>query len=115
MKTKDYYWCLTVKNGTNLDFIFAETVKENNIVAACMTKDTKASIWTEGKTETEAVASLKVKLEEKFGKIQRWNDIMFEVSIFDKDGKHKDIAPGPIWWTGRNGYSPQDGRRLTHD
>lgn len=78
MKTKDYNWYFTVKNGTNLDSIFAETAKENNIVAVCSTKDTKAAIWAEGSTAKEAKANLRVKLEETFGKIQRWDSITFE-------------------------------------
>lgn len=102
MKATEYHWCLTIKQGNNLAFIACDA-QDGNIVAMCSHRETKESFWAEGINEEEAVE----RLRDKVG-IEKLDYALFEVAVFDENGCAKDIAPGPIHWTKKYGYCPDD-------
>ena len=108
LQQRDYFWGMTLKQGTNLNFLLAEDAKDGNYVAVILHKVKKTAIWGEGATEVDAFSELKQKVEKRFGEIEGWKIRMFDVCVFDESGNSKDIAPGHVGWTLIGGYLPGD-------
>lgn len=100
---REYFWGLTIKKGNNLNFLLAENAQDGNYVAAILHKKKKTSTWGEGKTEMDAVANLKVKIESRHGEVENWKARMFDVCAFDEGGNSINAVHGS--WSLFAGYN----------
>ena len=120
---QNYGYGITLKQGNNLPFLTPEQIKDipDNAIVAVMcrrdeSEDDSKRLWASAGTIREAISFLKAFADAKYGPIddEDWQGVRFELTLFDAQGKVKDIAPCPVYWSYRDlrympesyGYSP---------